>query len=123
MDNLHDYIVSQIVGHLNQTTYDVYTNPGQEKNAGIGGNYPDVIMTLKGNTTVRFILEIETEDSVTSNEVNQWKKYASEIKATFYLVVPATTLIKAKALCQQNGINARFATYTINYDTIDFHFD
>ena len=53
-DNLHDVVIQQIVSHLNQRDYDVYTNPGQEKNAGINNNYPDVVMTEKNGLTVKF---------------------------------------------------------------------
>lgn len=123
MDELHDRVVREIVGHLNKDSFDVYINPGQEKNAGINGNYPDVVMTEKGGNTVKFILEVETADSVTKEEaVNQWKKYTTEIKATFYLVVPSTLLNKAKELCQRENINSRYATYTLNGATLTFDF-
>lgn len=123
MDELHDRVVREIVGHLNKDSFDVYINPGQEKNAGINGNYPDVVMTEKGGNTVKFILEVETADSVTKEEaVNQWKKYTTEIKATFYLVVPSTLLNKAKELCQRENINSRYATYTLNGTTLTFDF-
>ena len=123
MDNIHDKIVRDIVLHLNTNAYDVYTNPGQEKNAGIGDNYPDVILTEKNGTTVKFILEIETADGVSTEEaVRQWKKYAKEINATFYIVVPVSSLKKAKDLCQREGINVRFATYSITGDVLSFDF-
>lgn len=123
MDNLHDRVVNEIVNHLNQKSYDVYTNPGQEKNAGIGDNYPDVIMTEKGTKTVKFILEVETADTVTQEEATkQWKKYATEINASFYIVVPIQSLNKAKELCQKNSINARFATFLLRNDNLIFNF-
>lgn len=108
----HDRVINEIVPRLNREKYDVYTNPNQEKNAGIGENYPDIILTEKGGTTVKFIMEIETVESVNSEEsIRQWKKYFTEIDATFYLVVPATTLNKARELCQKEDINARYTTY------------
>lgn len=124
-NNLHDRVISEIKNVLNQNDFDIYTNPGQEKNAGIGNNYPDVIMTAKGTTNVRFILEIETDESVTWEEaINQWKKYYNEINATFYLVVPQQLLSKAVTLCQQAGINVRYITYSINYlNNITFNFN
>jgi len=122
-NNLHDRVIAEIVNVLNQEEHDVYTNPGNEKNAGIVGNYPDVVMTEKGGTTVKFILEIETSDSITLIEANeQWKKYANEIKATFYIVVPESSLQKAKELCQQVGVNTRFATYSLDNNNINFNF-
>ncbi len=123
MEELHDRVVKAIRNNLNQRDYDVYINPGQEKNAGINGNYPDVIMTEKGKTTVKFILEVEVEASVSQEEAErQWKKYATEINATFYLVVPRNSLNKAKELCQSNNIKARFATFTDNGNAITFKF-
>ena len=80
-------------------------------------------MTEKGRNTVKFILEVETEDSVTKDEaINQWKKYTSEINATFYLVVPAALLNKAKELCQRENINSRYATYSISGSALTFDF-
>ncbi len=123
METLHDRVVKEIVGHLNQTKYDIYTNPGQEKNAGIGDNYPDVIMTEKGTKTVKFILEVEVADSVTQEEADrQWKKYATEINASFYIVVPIQSLNRAKELCQKNNINARFATFLLRNNNLIFNF-
>lgn len=123
MNNIHDKVVHDIVSHLNTETYDVYINPGQEKNAGIGDNYPDVILTEKNGTTVKFIMEVETVESVSQEEaMQQWKKYVSEINATFYLVVPISSLKKAKELCQREGINARFTTFSVNGETINFDF-
>lgn len=123
MNNIHDKVVHDIVSHLNTETFDVYINPGQEKNAGIGDNYPDVILTEKNGTTVKFIMEVETVESVSQEEaMQQWKKYVSEINATFYLVVPVSSLKKAKELCQREGINARFTTFSVNGETINFDF-
>ena len=112
LKNIHDRVIDEIQKVLNQLNYDIYTNPGQEKNVSIGENYPDIIMTEKNRENVEFILEVETEDSITIIEANQWKKYTKEINATFYLVVPEQYLSKAQRLCQQVGVNARFATYT-----------
>lgn len=112
---LHDRVISEAVKILDQEKYDIYTNPGQEKNAGINDNYPDIIMTEKGTTTVKFILEVETSDSITQYEAeNQWKKYATEINSTFYLLVPVNAENKANELCKKLGVNVRFAQYTVD---------
>ena len=42
---------------------------------------------------------------------NQWKKYASEIRASFYILVPTNYKNIASNLCRQIGISARFGTY------------
>ena len=125
IDNLHDEVIRQIIGHLNQRDFDVYTNPGQQKNAGIGDNYPDIVMTAKNERTVKFILEVEVADSVTENQASQqWKKYASEIRASFYIVVPNGYVTRAKQYCVKYGVNARFASYTVNQnDVVSFNFN
>ncbi len=121
---LHDKVINELPNVLNTEEYDIYKNPGQEKNAGVNGNYPDIIMTIKDQNTVEFILEVETDDTVTQDEaVNQWKKYADEIDATFYIVVPTYSLSKAKDLCKRNDINARFATFTLTNDKLTFNFE
>ena len=82
-----------------------------------------MILTEKGTNTVRFFMEVETADSVNTEEcLSQWRKYYSEIKATFYLVVPVSSLNRAKELCQKCGINARFTTYTEKDGLIEFNF-
>ena len=65
---LHDKVIAEAVKILNQEKFDIYTNPSQEKNAGINDNYPDIILTEKGTNTVKFIIEVETTDSITENE-------------------------------------------------------
>lgn len=110
--SLHDRVISIARGYLNQKDYDIYENPGGNKNAGIGDNYPDIIMTTKGTTTVEFIIEVETADSINLAEAtNQWKKYATEITATFYILVPSNYKNVASNLCSQVGISARLGTF------------
>ena len=121
---LHDKVITEAVKILDQERFDIYTNPNQEKNASINDNYPDIILTEKGTTTVKFIIEVETSDSINQNEAeNQWKKYATEINCTFYLLVPTNSLNKANELCKILGINVRFARYTETAENINIKFD
>ena len=72
-------------------------------------------MTKKGTLTIDFIIEVETADSVNITEAtNQWKKFAKEIKASFYILVPSTHKQIAINLCKQIGISARFGTYEMD---------
>lgn len=125
ISNLHDEVIRQIVEHLNRQNFDVYTNPGQEKNAGINNNYPDVVMTEKNGLTVKFILEVEIAETVTEKEAeHQWKKYSDEIKASFYIVVPSGLIVRAKEYCVKYNINARFVGYSVGEnDVITFNFN
>jgi hypothetical protein len=123
--SLHDRVIEEVIHVLNPKDYDIYTNPGSQKNAGINDNYPDVIMTEKGNKTVKFIIEVETIDSINLNEAEtQWKKFATEINCTFYLLVPDSSLNRANDLCKQVGVNVRFAQYSLNNNgVITFNFN
>jgi hypothetical protein len=113
--NLHDRVIQTAVNQLDKIEYDVYSNPGHIGNTGIGDNFPDIIITKKGDRTVQFIIEVETNESVNLHEAtNQWKKYASEIKSSFYILVPFIKKNLAIALCKQVGISARFGTYTVD---------
>lgn len=58
MQEIHDRVVREIVNHLNNEAFDIQINPGQEKNAGIGDNYPDVVMTEKGKIQLNFFLRL-----------------------------------------------------------------
>ncbi|MDH7912592.1 hypothetical protein [Winogradskyella sp. SYSU M77433] len=114
--NLHDNVINSARRFLNTTDYDIYTNPSSQKNAGIGDLYPDIVMTVKGKTTVKFIIEVETADSINLYEAtNQWKKYATNIQASFYILVPLNLKVKADQLCKQVGISVRFGTYSVDY--------
>lgn len=110
--SLHDKVIQTAASQLNKTNHDVYTNLGNQHNVWIGSNYPDIVMTKKGTMTAEFIIEVETADSVNIIEAtNQWKKYANEIKASFYLLIPFSHKNLAVNLCKQVGISARFGTY------------
>lgn len=114
--SLHDNVINSARRFLNTTDYDIYINPSSQKNAGIGELYPDIILTDKGKTTVKFIIEVETSDSISLYEAtNQWKKYANQIQASFYILVPTDLKAKANQLCKQVGISVRFGTYEVDF--------
>lgn len=115
-ESLHDRVIQVASSRLDAINYDIYTNPGQLKRNGIGANYPDIILTKKGQRTVEFIIEVETADSVNITEAtNQWKKYANEIKSSFYILVPFDKKNLAINLCKKIGISARFGTYQTDF--------
>ena len=98
---LHDKVIHFASSNLDKKNYDIYVNPNIEKNAGVGLHYPDIVLTEKGKNTVKFIIEA----------TNQWKKYSTEIKCSFYILVPLNSKNLAISLCKQVGISARFGTY------------
>jgi hypothetical protein len=116
-ESLHDRVIQAAINRLDSLNYDIYTNPGKIRRNAIGENYPDIILTKKGLRTVKFIIEVETADSVNISEATfQWKKYATEIKASFYILVPFDKKNLAINLCKKIGISARFGTY--QYDLL-----
>ena len=114
--SLHDDVINSAQRFLNNTDFDIYTNPGEQKNAGIGNLYPDIILTDKNKTTVKFFIEVETAESINISEAtNQWKKYANGIQASFYLLVPTNYRELANRLCKQVGISVRFGTFDTDF--------
>lgn len=113
--SLHDRVIQTAVSRLDKINHDVYSNPGSFKNISVGDNYPDIIITKKGDRTVQFIIEVETSESVNITEATtQWKKYANDIRTSFYLLVPFAQKNLAISLCKQIGIAVRFGTYTVD---------
>ena len=75
----------------------VSINPGCEHNFHLGPEsnprYPDVVVwrpTFPGANggTVEVIEEIETAESVTETEADQWADYGTLFLGVFYLIVP-----------------------------------
>lgn len=110
--NEHDSVIQAAYNNLDKINHRVYINPNQQKNTSINGQYPDIIITPSDDNTVKFVIEVETSDSVNTNEVQQWKTY-SQLGGTFYLLVPFTSKALAELLCRQNGVKARFGTYRV----------
>jgi hypothetical protein len=108
--NEHDLVIQAACNNLDKINYRVYANPNQQKNTSINGQYPDIIITPANDSTVKFVIEVETPDSVNNSEVSQWKTY-SQLGGIFYLLVPFASKATAELLCRQNGIKARFGTY------------
>jgi hypothetical protein len=110
---LHDKVIQAAAAQFDKTLHDIFTNENSQKNAWIGSHFPDIIITKKGTMTPEFIIEVETQDSVNIIEASdQWKKYATEISASFYLLIPLISKNEAINLCKQVGISVRFGTYT-----------
>jgi hypothetical protein len=112
--SIHDTVIEHVGDFLNLEEFNIFLNPNGLKNAGINQNYPDIILTDKATNNVSFIIEVETADSINANEAKgQWKKYADEIQASFYLLIPQNKKTIAVNLCRLLNINARFGTYEI----------
>jgi len=111
---LHDKIIQQAYDNLDKVGHDVYVNAGQQNNTNVGGEYPDIIITTKDDKAVKFIIEVETSDSINQSEaVTQWTKY-SKLGGVFYLLLPKESRNLAEQICIQNNIKARYGTYSLD---------
>lgn len=115
--SLHDNVIQAAYNNLDKLNHDIYTNPGQQKNTHINNNYPDIIITDKNSRAPKFIIEVETPDSINFNETAQWRTY-STLGGLFYLLVPLNLKNQAELLCRQQSIRARFGTYRIENNRI-----
>jgi len=119
---VHDTIIQEAFNSLDKVSHDVYINPGTKNLTSVNSLYPDIIITAKGDKNVKFIIEVETQDSVNLNEVDQWKQY-SQLGGTFYLLVPRDMKTTAEILCRQNEIKVRIGIYYYENSKIIIKYD
>jgi len=119
---LHDLIIQTAFNNLDKINHDVYINPNSQKNTSVSGLYPDIIITEKGIKDVKFIIEVETQDSINQNEIPQWEEF-SKLGGHFYLLVPKNMKDTAEILCRQNNIKARVGTYSVDNSNVIIKYD
>jgi len=112
----HDAVVeasSRTYANWSAKGYGIATNPDGSKNRFVGTpnnlRYPDIVVWFPNspgaNTgTAKIIEEIETEDSVTDDEADQWADYASLGVETFNLVVPVSKKSAALEIIRRRRI-------------------
>ena len=98
----HDDVVRAAESFYEERYKTVYINPGGQKNFTSGDIYFDVIVVGKeseGKEFAKYVIEIETEDSVTESEAErQWVKYDKGYNGRWYLAVPPEMEERAKEL-------------------------
>ncbi len=77
-----------------------------------GGIFPDLVVWLPGGEYGKTIIieEVETSESITKREAQQWKRY-SKLGFTFYLIVPEDYVTKAQELIDEEGISVSALEY------------
>jgi hypothetical protein len=107
----HDLVIEAAVAQFaNSAKYVMHTNPGTEKNVAIGHQYPDIVVTERGSAKVRLVVEVETTDTVGSQEVEHWRAL-SGLGPPLYLLVPYTATPDAERLCTEAGIKCHHGYY------------
>lgn len=108
----------------------VSTNPGSEHNVYLGSEsdprYPDVVVwkpqSPGGETgSTQIIEEIETADSVTEAEADQWVDYGRLFSGTFFLIVPRGVERQALAIVQRKKARvSQIYSYAMAGQSISF---
>jgi len=88
----------------------VVVNPGQERNPNASVKrgetfvYPDLVVRPSEVGEITELFEIETEDSIDSEEAEQWAIYNAGV-SRFYLIVPKVSIGKAGDLIVEKGLS------------------
>lgn len=98
----HDRVIRHLQAKLKRK-YDVTTNVGDEKNAGVRSGalilYPDLVLTT-GRKMVG-VIEVETNESVNHLEaMAQWAHFGRS-RLAFHLYVPANAVEMARRLAEE----------------------
>lgn len=98
----HDRVIRHLQAKFKRK-YDVTTNVGDEKNAGVRSGsltlYPDLLLAT-GRKTVG-VIEVETTESVNHLEaMSQWAHF-SRSRLPFHLYVPANAVEMARRLAEE----------------------
>jgi hypothetical protein len=82
-----------------------WVNPNGEKNKSWSGRYIDVIAVENRNADRAWVIEVETDDSVSDAEASsQWEDYAKAYNSHWYLAVPVDSKRDAERLLQKYRI-------------------
>ena len=115
----HDLVVGQSADTYRATGRTAYSNPGTKKNRDIDGLYPDILAIERDG--LKFIEEIETENTVTEDECeSQWKPY-SESAYTFKLVVPLNKIGLAQKYIRYSQLSVVLQGYEIIGNKVIFY--
>ncbi|MBM3331966.1 hypothetical protein FJY68_08980 [candidate division WOR-3 bacterium] len=107
----HDLVIEAAVEQLaNSAKYQLQANPGTEMNVAVGRQYPDIIVTEKGSSKVRLVIEVETTDTVGDQELNHWRALAG-LGPPLYMLTPYTATADAERLCLTAGIKCHHGYY------------
>lgn len=108
---LHDWVIRKLRDKYSRLYSEVHINPGDEKNFGHGGGYPDAVLVNYGQVVQ--IVEVETRETINSGRVDKWKGL-SELGVKLSLLVPKDLQGTTRDICWKNGLAAK-----VNISTFD----
>jgi len=123
----HDLVIdasAKTYEQYEEKGYVVSINPtGQQNREVFPGLYPDLVVWLPDGKLGRTVIieEIETEDSVTERESQEWARF-SKLRIKFFLVVPKDSATKAAEIIKRRNIRVdRLQCYFLdNYGQVKF---
>lgn len=122
----HDTVIMAAAAayeHWKMAGFKVSVNPDGQQNHNVGGgNFPDVVVWKPDGDFGRTIIieEVETAETVTDKEANEWARYA-RFGAHFYLIVPKDRVEAAKDIVKRKKIEVdHFEAYWFEGDQVKF---
>jgi hypothetical protein len=107
----HDLVIEAAVEQFaGSAKYLIHQNPGTEKNVAVAQQYPDIVITERGSTKVRLLIEVETTDSVGDQELSHWRAL-STLGPPLYLLTPYAATMDAERLTRDAGIKCHHGYY------------
>lgn len=107
----HDLVIEATVEQLGGSArYTLHANPGTEKNVAVGHQYPDIIVTERGSSKVKCVIEVETMDTVGDQELPHWR-VLSTLGPPLYLLTPYAATADAERLTAEAGIKCHHGYY------------
>ena len=101
----HDAVVRAIKRVYEREGIQAYINPGSQQEKSWGGYYIDVIAVESADERRAWVIEVETDDSISDGEArDQWKRYDDKYDHWF-LAVPSASRDEAERLCTEYGIS------------------
>jgi len=112
-DLIHEIILEQVRRKLSRTYKEIRTNTKGEKRAEYEGFYPDMIL---GNHGIELaLLEVETADSISEKQTDNWKSLAG-LGLKLILMIPKEQKVRVTDLLWSKGLmdKVSIGTYEIS---------
>jgi hypothetical protein len=120
----HDRVIRQLQAKYKRKT-DVIINPGNEQNQSVTVGelvvFPDVLVFAEGTKRLLITVEVETGESVNTNEARaEWGVY-SKLKVPLHLYLPPQCVEAARRIADEYQIVvSELWTYTTSFDQVRF---
>src|SRR4030066_1682560 len=97
---IHEMILGNVRSQLSREYKEIRVNKQGEKNAEYKGLYPDMILGNHG--LVLALLEVETEESISEKQAENWKAL-SVLGVKLILMIPKNIKVRVTDLLWANG--------------------